>query len=406
MSQAKIAAQTNCRYFSGYKPCGKNEVCSEKCAHKELATPHILIIHLEALGAVLRATVILPAIKRKWPNAHITWVTSPLASKILEQNHLVDRILSNNHDGVLALKTLSFDFTFCIDKSLNASGLIASSRSSGERRGFGVSAEIIDGGAIIPLNQEAERLWELGLSNHEKFFINKKPETQLLTEALGLTWQRDEYVFNFSETEKIFREAEHLRLGINTKAIGFNTGCSNMLPHKKLSVDGWVSLIKKIASKEQRKQLVLLGGPEDTVRNGEIVERLKDLGARVIQTPTENGLRAGFIYVDLCDSVVTGDSLGMHMAIALKKFVVSWFGPSCLHEIDFYDRGEGVMTEAECSPCWRRECNKPIMCYDLVNFEKIVNILSRHFGQSKLVCSKDTASLGTAKLLGDPDITL
>ena len=75
-------AQTDCRFFSGYKPCGKNDICSSRCPFKESAEPRILIVHLEALGAVLRATVILRALKRKWPAAHITWVTNPGAAAL------------------------------------------------------------------------------------------------------------------------------------------------------------------------------------------------------------------------------------------------------------------------------------------------------------------------------------
>ena len=43
--------------------------------------------------------------------------------------------------------------------------------------------------------------------------------------------------------------------------------------------------------------------------------------------------------MNACDIVVSGDSLGMHMAIGLKKWVVAWFGPTCHQEIDLYDRG-------------------------------------------------------------------
>src|SRR5258708_2438320 len=91
-------AQTACRHFSGYKQCKKNDECSSRCPHLELGTPRILVIHLEALGAVLRATAILPAIKRRWNNAHVTWMTSTAASSLLENNPMIDRILKNNHD--------------------------------------------------------------------------------------------------------------------------------------------------------------------------------------------------------------------------------------------------------------------------------------------------------------------
>ena len=63
----------------------------------------------------------------------------------------------------------------------------------------------------------------------------------------------------------------------------------------------------------------------------------------------------------------------MHMAIALKKWTVAWFGPTCAHEIDLYDRGYKALSKVACSPCWKRSCNKPEMCYDYVDFSEVVS---------------------------------
>jgi heptosyltransferase-2 len=374
--------QIDCRFFSGYKPCVKNIRCDEQCAHKDVATPRILVIHLEALGAVLRATSILPAIKRKFPKSHITWITSPLASELLKNNSLIDRLIPNHHNGILALRTLVFDFGFCIDKSHEAAGILEIPKYIGESRGFGVQATT---GAIIPLNIEAERLWELGLSNHEKFLMNKNPETRLITEALGFEWQQDEYVFDFSKEETDLCKNLRTDMGISKTetVIGLNTGCSGMLPHKKLTVEGWVKLTIQMSERFSTVRFLLLGGPEDTERNLEIKNKLMPLGERVLLTPTTDGLRKGMSYVSMTDLVVTGDSLGMHMAIALKKYVVAWFGPSCLHEIDFYGRGEGIKTESPCAPCWKRECSKPLMCYNNVSFDKLIAAVERGLLASK-----------------------
>jgi heptosyltransferase II len=360
--------QMDCRFFSGYKPCSLNDKCNAQCPSKQIANPRILIIHLEALGAVLRGTALLCSIKRKWPQAHITWITSSGAAPLLENNHLIDRLLKNDHQGALALSTLGFDYGFCVDKSLVAAGLLQVPLEIKEKRGFGA----LDSGGIIPLNIEAQRSFELGLSNFEKFFVNKKPETQLIIESLGLDFQNDEYVLDFSkrdllELENARRELFGLKK-FEHPVIGLNTGCSPTIPYKKFSSKGWVELVDVLRKDFPQARILLLGGPEDTLRNEEI--KAERPGSCVL-TPTTSGLRTGLHYANLCDVVVTGDSLGMHMAIALKKWVVAWFGPTCAHEIDLYGRGIAVKTTAPCSPCWKRECEKPVMCYDQVNFEEV-----------------------------------
>ena len=97
----------------------------------------------------------------------------------------------------------------------------------------------------------------------------------------------------------------------------------------------------------------------------------------MIQSPTRKGLRDGLASVEACDLIFSGDSLGMHMGIALKKWVVAWFGPTCAQEIDLYGRGVKVMTKATCSPCWKRVCSQPVMCYDQVDFDQALNGLSK-----------------------------
>src|SRR5690606_31915781 len=125
--------------------------------------------------------------------------------------------------------------------------------------------------------------------------------------------------------------------------IGINTGCSSALPAKKLSIEGHRRLIAELSHDYRFRDcaMVLLGGREDTARNEAIAR-----GLPVILSPTLAGIRDGLISVGACDLVFTGDSLGMHMAIALRKWVVAWFGPSCHQEIDLYGRGVKILTKA------------------------------------------------------------
>lgn len=356
--------EINCRFFNGYKPCGKSDICSSACPQRDSPQVSVLIIHLGALGAVLRATSLLPAVKRKYPSSRITWVTDAPAHQLLAHNPYLDRILTSKEEDLLALSNLEFDVAYVVDKSLKASGILKRTHTD-LLFGFRVDPR---SGSIIPANSEAEELWQLGLDNQRKFFVNKKPETQLMCEALALDYQRDSYVLNLTEEEKRQVNKKRKAWSQNDQApvIGINTGCSHVIPFKKLTVDTHIELIQKLQW-NTRANIVLLGGPEDTERNQEIGKATK-----VIVSPTSLGLREGLTSVGAVDLVITGDSLGMHMAIALKKYTIAWFGPTCSHEIDLYDQGESILSSAACSPCWKRNCNKDIMCYDLVDIDKIV----------------------------------
>ncbi len=357
-------AEIGCRFFNGYKPCGKNTSCDRAvCGSYASVGERILIVHLEALGAVLRSTSLLPAIKIKYPRSHITWVTKAPAQHLL-RGLPVDRLITGDYHQLAALK---FDVAFVIDKSLEASGILALTRAS---EVYGFRADDVSG-AILPANPEARELWDLGLDDHRKFFVNQKSEQRLVHEALNLgEYMHDEYQCVLNADEKELASARRRQWSPEGHPIiGINTGCAATLPAKKLSVEGQRALIAKILQDPELRgsTIVLLGGPEDTERNAKIAE-----GLPVQSSPTTKGLRDGLASVAACDLVFSGDSLGLHMAIAMKKWAVAWFGPTCAQEIELYGRGVKILSEAPCSPCWKRVCGQKVMCYDQVDFNQVL----------------------------------
>lgn len=357
-------AVTQCRYFTGYKPCGRSSVCDDSCQQQDIPVTRLLLIHLGALGAVVRSTALLAPLRRKFPKAHLTWVTDKPADQLLRSHPLIDRVLTTTESDLLALSVLEFDAAFVVDKSLKAVGVLKKTRAD---LVFGFTADSTTG-AILPATSAAEELWNLGLNDHQKFFINQKSEIQLTTEALELgPWSKDAPMLPLSSDENRLRMERHRAWSENGRfqILGLNTGCSDVLPMKKWTVEGHRAFISQMLRHDFVK-IVLLGGPEDTARNLAIAE-----GLPVILSPTTNGLRDGLTSVAACDAVVTGDSLGMHLAISQKIWTVAWFGATCAHEIELYGRGEAVLAKVDCGPCWKRACSKPVMCYDQVDFDEV-----------------------------------
>ncbi len=366
--------KTDCRHFNGYKPCRQQSHC-ELCEDYSPIAKNILIIHLGALGAVVRSTALLNAIVKKYPGSAITWITDKPADKILKGHPDLHRVLSSDPQELQMLLPIKFDIGFVIDKSLRAVGI---SKMLKIKSIMGFTAT--DLGAIIPANPEAEELWQLGLSDYQKFFQNLKSEVQLVAEMLGLADTstaaqvqkivQENFDYNLPLTELEKKSLiERRRTWIQVKSqvlIGINTGCSEALPAKKLSIENHRELIKKL-KRAGFENIVLLGGPEDQMRNHEIAQ-----WTNVFASPTTLGLRDGLVSVAACDIVITGDSLGMHMAIAQKKEVIAWFGPTCAQEIELYGRGQKIQSKAACAPCWKKACGQSKMCYDQVDLEEIV----------------------------------
>jgi ADP-heptose:LPS heptosyltransferase len=361
-------AGRDCKHFNGYKPCFPGEDCTETCVHPNPMGVRMLIVNLDAMGDVLMTTAQLAGLKRLYPVSTISWITMPNAFSLIANNPLVDRAYAWSDVGRMMLLAQHFDIVLSADKSVEACAFVAS-LDADEIRGFTLSKR----GQIIPANPEAEYNYRLGLDDHLKFRINQRTGQDILAETWKNQYERDDYMLVLTDEETAFCARKRREYDLEGKrTVGFNTGCSELFPNKKMTVEQHVHLIDALSPREDLAFL-LLGGAIDGERNHEIAQRVSHLGGRVIETPTAEGLRRGICYENLADIVITGDSFGMHLAIALKKYVIAWFGLSCWTEIDLYDRGAKFFrNDLACSPCWKKACPYDLECISGINLDGIV----------------------------------
>lgn len=380
----------DCKRFTGYKPCFPYKICYEGCISpdKKFGTK-ILIINLDAMGDVLMTTAQLPAIKRKYPQSYVAWITLKNAAPLLENNPLIDDVFPWEPESWMILEQMKFDIVMNADKS-RRSAAFAMKINAKERLGFGLN----ENGQIIPLNPEASYNYQLGIDDYLKFRVNVRTGQDILAETFKLPYERDQYVLELTNEEKSLTEFFKKSVGISNEdlVVGFNTGCSLLYPNKKMTIEQHLDLIFKF-SKENSIKMLLLGGPEDTNRNKEIyqkaIEKNPDLLTRLFNTPTTEGVRKGIVYENAADVVITGDSFGMHLAIALKKFVIVWFGVSCWNEIDLYDRGAKLIPEGLfCSPCWKKQCPYNLECIKMIDINKIADIVFDQLNKKRHSFSK------------------
>ncbi|MFN0158567.1 MAG: glycosyltransferase family 9 protein [Bacteroidota bacterium] len=362
----------DCKHFTGYKPCFPDTRCYQECVDNDPIGKKILIVNLDAMGNVLVTASILPPLKKKYPRSTVYWITLKNAAPLLANNPLIDRVYLWEPESWLILQQMKFDVVLNVDKS-GRSCAFTNSLTATKKLGFALNKN----GVIVPLNKEARENFILGLDDHLKFRVNQKTVSQLQCEQFQLKYKRDRYLVHLSDAEKAFCEEYKRSLGLSGKelVVGFNTGCSELYPNKKMTIEQHVTLIKRL-SFESGVRLVLLGGPEDMLRNAEIY---RQVGDAVINTPTTEGVRRGLCYVNICDVVISGDSFGMHAAIALQKYVIVWFGVSCWTEIDLFENGVKLIPEGlACSPCWKKKCPYNLECIQMIDLDAVVHHVLTH----------------------------
>jgi len=152
-------------------------------------------------------------------------------------------------------------------------------------------------------------------------------------------------------------------------------------------------------------QVILLGGELESGRNAFIKSRFD----RRVRNPVLRNLRRLVRTVDLCDAVVTGDTLALHVALGLQRRVVALFGPTSPAEIDMYGLGTKVVPDIDCACCYNNDCSRDPNCMDLISAGDIYGYLAEEMkiavsGRSEDGFARkcDVRSDGDACMVGEP----
>jgi lipopolysaccharide heptosyltransferase III len=367
--------KTDCKLFPGNKPCVPNKtegkMCDD-CNYYEPVSMKILIIKLDAIGDVLRTTSILPSLKRKYPISHITWITKKNSGEIFNNNNLVDQVLFiEDNDAAQRLSIEKYDLLLHPDASPN-SAPIATIVGSKIKKGFILDEK----GKIIPVDGDAVEWLEIGAFDQLKK-KNKKTYQQIIHELCGLSYERDEIQLFLSDAEKKIRDDFYTEKKLKKfkKIIGLNTGAGNRWQYKQWSLEGFEELISKL-SDNKGIGILLYGGPSEEERNKYLISKFPFL----VNTGTDNSLREFFSLMDISDIIITGDTLALHAATALKKDIICVFGPTSYNEIEDYGRIRKIYSDLDCLVCYKTRCDFKTTCMGEISSERIyreiINILN------------------------------
>ena len=132
---------------------------------------------------------------------------------------------------------------------------------------------------------------------------------------------------------------------------------------KRWTVQGFLELAQRL-SDQMGAQVLLLGGPEEIDINKQILSKVK---GRVVDGGCSNSVQEFASLLNLCDVVVTGDSLALHLALALHRRLVVLFGPTSAAEIDLYGLGQKILPEMDCLCCYRQTCERSPTCMESIS---------------------------------------
>jgi lipopolysaccharide heptosyltransferase III len=362
---------SDCRFFLGDRPCiwHKRDGVLCTCDHYDRIEERLLIVKLDAMGDVLRSTALLPPLAEVHPRAAVTWITRKESVPLLQRNPYVAEVLELGPEALAHLQVRRFDRVINLDASKTSAALATAARAP-EKCGFVLDER----GWVKPTNDAARRWLEAGVFDDIKRQGSESYQNRM-ADILGLAGREHRYVFELADDERGRARAHLASLGLDPQrpVIGLNTGAGGRWPLKQWREDGYVELIGRVA-RRMDVQFVLLGGQQERDRH----ERLRAASPVTLIDPgCDNSVRHFGALLSHCDVIVTGDTLAMHLSLALRKRTVVLFGPTSAAEIELYGLGEKVVPAMECLSCYKTSCDFVPNCMDLISTDMVERAVLR-----------------------------
>ncbi len=370
-----LLIHTDCRYYKGAMPCQFHKrdgrLC-EGCKDYDQITFRILIVKLAAVGDVLRTTSILPALKKKYEGAEITWVTKASAAPLLKDNPYIDRVFVTEGNYIEYLRNEKFDLGICLDADPH-SATIHSIAECKERLGFVAD----DAGRVKPVDERAHEWWLMGL-NDEKKKANRRTYQEIMYEICGLdlptappqmamNGSTEQFAKDFLEKNNSLKKFK--------KILGINTGGGGRWQYKKWTFEGYVGFIELMKKHHPEVGIVIAGGPEEIELNQRIMQTVGD---KVVDAGCNNSLGEFAAVINTFDVLLTSDSLGMHMGVALSKPTVVLVGPTSPWELDVFGKGDVLYSDINCLVCYLSRCDKAVTCMNTLSPEYVLSKVEKH----------------------------
>lgn len=292
-----------------------------------------------SLGDILRTTAIL----HLFPSSrfHVTWLVDEAGMPVLRQNPAIDRILKINVFTPFHLVREQFDVVINLEKDPGICAM-ADSISAWRRYGFRLDNRTGVAGAY----EHSEDALSIASDPVVKR-RSKRSWLNLLFQMLGETYRGQEIILGHRPS--VGRAAD----------IGLNYRVGQKFPLKGWPMERW-------------KQ----------------VERLLAPAFRISWQPQQDNVEQIEDYIDWiasCGLLITNDSLGLHIALALGVPGVAVFGPTCPNDIDDHPNLRKIWAAPaqDCVSCDSITCRKGAPCMPTIDAGEVAEAaveLFRAFG--------------------------
>ncbi len=337
----------------------------------------ILIIKMSAIGDVILATSLIPALKKQYPDSQLAWLAEPRVVELLENNPQLDEVIIWDRSewnrlfksfrwirliqSMLAFRKRLRNPKF--DLVLDAQCLLKSSFwawVSGAKRRVGFKSKER---SQIFMTESFERDYEYEMIS---------AESRQLVAHIGIPSEHMPMSICPTEETRKQAKAKLREEEIDGKFAVISPFTTR--PQKHWFEEHWQELLPKLISKYQLK-ILILGGPD----NVELAKRFEMIDkTNVVSLAGRTSLIEGACIIEMAEFLVGVDTGMTHLGSAMNTPTVAIWGSTRP-----YLKGETEKTlilydNLECSPCHRRPtCNGAFTCMKQITAKRVLDAVSK-----------------------------
>lgn len=368
------AVKTDCRHYRVFVPCTYNKALGNECHSCDRysqITERILFIKLDAMGDVVRTGSVIPALVRKHPGSLIVWLTLSESGDLVAANRFVDEVILWDWEGMARVMTGAWDYVYCLSNDHRSAAAATLAAACQQTFGFKTDSH----GIVQPMNRAAANWLELAAFDRLKK-ANTRSYLEIMYDMAECQGPIERPPLCLDNQARLNAKAIVGRLPEGIR-IGINVGSGRRWPKKMLNASRLVELCDRFVLARKDVVILLLGGPAEAEKIGEVKSKVQfprgvhDMGTN--HTPLKFAA-----LIRLCNALVSGDTLAMHLAVAVNTPCVALCGPTNAQEIDDYN---GLVTkircpELDCLSCYG-DCQKEMNCMSLLDLDCIVQEVLR-----------------------------
>jgi heptosyltransferase-1 len=322
-------------------------------------TVNIAIVKLSAIGDVIHTLPSLAALRRRFPDSHITWIIEEASSDLIHNHPYVDRVIvSRRKKWIENLKKNKG-----VKETLGEIGTFV--KTLRDRR-YDMMIDfhgLFKSAAIVLLSRAGRKIGYNSMQELSGLFLNEKIYEDMKKHAVDRYLDLARYLgADVGTPEFLIPKGEENRLRIEmllkTNKIEKERPFIAVNPVAFWKTKLWEE--KKFADLCDRitgelKTKIVFTGKGDTDKIERIQYMMNFHSANLGKQTTLRDL--AYLY-RLAGLVITTDSGPMHIAAAVGTPTIALFGPTDPARTGPYGQGHTVIRKnLPCSPCFQKECD-------------------------------------------------